>query len=226
MLPKFEHPILQIIVPSTGARLKFRPMLVKEEKLLLLAKESTDPEDMLLAIKQVINNCAVDPIQIDKLAMFDVEWLFVKIRAQSISPVIRQTYEDREDGQEYQLNIDLNSIEMPNCQGINRDIDLGNNLGFLRLRFPPATLYSTKKTESDILFECAEAIYNGETCTPINNKEEFDAWYETLPVPVSNQIDEFFTKIPTMKLDLRYTNSKGSERKIELRTLSDFFDLR
>jgi hypothetical protein len=166
-----------------------------------------------------------DGFQIDKLAMFDIEWLFIRIRALSVSNIIEQTYEDREDGKEYKLKIDLDLIEMPKIDGVNRDIDL-NGVGFLRLRFPPASLYSTKKSESDALFECAEAIYNGDQVTPIDSKEEFDKWYEDLPINVSNQIDEFFSKIPSMKLDLRYTNSLGSERKIELRTLSDFFDLR
>jgi hypothetical protein len=226
MLPKLDQPVLRITIPSMGIEGKFRPMLVKEERLLLIAKQSSDPEDVLLTVKQVISNCSLDDgFQIDKLAMFDIEWLFIRIRALSVSNIIEQTYEDREDGKEYKLKIDLDLIEMPKIDGVNRDIDL-NGVGFLRLRFPPASLYSTKKSESDALFECAEAIYNGDQVTPIDSKEEFDKWYEDLPINVSNQIDEFFSKIPSMKLDLRYTNSLGSERKIELRTLSDFFDLR
>jgi hypothetical protein len=226
MLPKLDQPILRITIPSKGIEGKFRPMLVKEERLLLIAKQSSDPEDILLTVKQVIANCSLDDgFQVDQLAMFDVEWLFIRIRALSVSNIIEQTYEDREDGKEYKLKVDLDQIEMPDINGVNRDIDL-NGVGFLRLRFPPASLYSTKKSESDALFECAEAIYNGDQVTPIDSKEEFDKWYEDLPISVSNQIDEFFSKIPSMKLDLRYTNSLGSERKIELRTLSDFFDLR
>ena len=111
-LPKIEHPIFKIKIPSSKREVRFRPFLVKEEKILLIAKTSEQENDILLAIKQVVNNCALDDLNIDKLALFDVEYLFLRIRAQSVNNIVSVTYRDNEDPMDYDFDIDLNNVNV------------------------------------------------------------------------------------------------------------------
>ena len=87
-LPKINTPIFELILPSTEKPIKYRPFLVKEQKILLIAMESGDERSMMTAIKQIINNCAVDQVDVDKLPVFDLEYFFIRLRAKSIGETI------------------------------------------------------------------------------------------------------------------------------------------
>ena len=87
-LPKISNPIFELTLPSTGTNVKYRPFLVKEQKILLLAMESEDQKSVLLAIKQIINNCAIDKINPDEIPTFDLEYFFMRLRAKSIGETI------------------------------------------------------------------------------------------------------------------------------------------
>ena len=110
-LPKIEYPIHLINIPSINKKIKFRPFLVKEEKLLLMAKESDNLADNLLATKQVINNCCLEPLDINKLAIFDLEYIFLKLRALSVDNMVKLSYVDNEDNKTYTFDVDLNEVE-------------------------------------------------------------------------------------------------------------------
>ena len=108
-LPKIDYPITNINVPSLKANFKFRPFLVKEEKILLMARESDNAADILIAIKQIINNCAIDKkLDINKLSLFDLEYIFLKIRAISVDNKVKVGFKDTEDGKIYDFEVDLN----------------------------------------------------------------------------------------------------------------------
>jgi hypothetical protein len=92
MLPKIDVPIYETKMISTGNTIKFRPFLVKEQKLFLMASQSDDTKDMISAIKQVINNCVLDEIDVDSLATFDLEYLFLQLRARSVNEVVNLKY--------------------------------------------------------------------------------------------------------------------------------------
>ena len=95
MLPKIKHPTFEFVVPSTKKKETFRPFLVREEKILLIAKSSDDKMDVLRALKQVVNNCAISKtFDIDKLALFDLEYLFLKLRAVSVSNIAKVRSEE------------------------------------------------------------------------------------------------------------------------------------
>jgi len=112
-LPKITHPMFDVIIPSTKTKIKIRPMLVKEEKILLMAKNGEEETEILAAVNQVVNNCIItDGIDVDKLALFDVEYLFVKIRAVSVSNVSKVSYKDNEDEKIYDFEVDLNNVEV------------------------------------------------------------------------------------------------------------------
>ena len=113
MIPKVKHPITTLTVPSNGKKISVRPMLVKEEKLLLMAKESKQVGEVLAAIKQVVGNCIIDKnFDIDKISIFDLEYLFLQLRAISVSNVVKVSYEDPEDNKTYDFDIDLQKIEV------------------------------------------------------------------------------------------------------------------
>ena len=111
-LPKINQPTFDLIIPSTKKRLKVRPMTVKEEKLLLIAKSSTESRDHIEAIRQVVNNCIVGSENVDMMCLFDLEYLFLKIRANSVSNIAKAAYKDHGDGKIYQFDIDLNTLEV------------------------------------------------------------------------------------------------------------------
>ena len=98
ILPKISYPVYDVEIPSTKMPIKVRPMLAKEEKILLMAKETADDNEILLSIKQVVNNCILaNNIDIDKLTIFDIEFLFIKLRAWSVSNMSEVSYRDAED---------------------------------------------------------------------------------------------------------------------------------
>ena len=107
-LPKLMHPTFELTVPSTKQKYKFRPFVVKEEKLLLMAKQSTEQNDIVNVLKQIITNCDVgSQLDVESLASFDVEYLFLKLRAKSVNNLIDLSYTDYEDEERYDFKINV-----------------------------------------------------------------------------------------------------------------------
>ena len=235
-LPKIEYPITEIEVPSMKKKFSFRPMLVKEEKILLMAKVSEDENDIFGAVRQVVNNCCVDTsLDINKLAIFDLEYLFLKIRALSISETTEVAYRDNEDNKVYDFTINLSEIKVDYPKKVDNTIKISDTSGFT-LRYPPASLYSDKdflNLESNKVFDalvikCIDKIFDGENTYDLSlyKEEDVKEFVEGLPVKIYDQVREFFTKVPAMKYEIKYKNSNGTDRTIVLRNLTDFFTLR
>ena len=115
-LPKIETPIFYIKIPSLQKEFRFRPFLVKEEKLLLMAQEAGGKEE-ILALIQVINNCCLDSIDVDKLTTFDVEYIFLKVRARSVNNIVKLRYRDTEDNEIYEFELNLDDIQISFDEG-------------------------------------------------------------------------------------------------------------
>lgn len=235
-LPKIEYPITEIEVPSMKKKFKFRPMLVKEEKILLMAKVSEEDTDIFNAVRQVVNNCCIDPSwDIDKISIFDLEYLFLKLRSISIGNTTEVSFRDNEDNNVYDFTIDLDQIEVKFPENVDKTIKINELAGFT-LRYPPATLYADKeflKLEANQIFdklviECIDKIFDGEQIyeSSLYQKKELEEFIEGLPMKSYDKIREFFNNVPSMKHEITYNNSNGTERKIVLRNLNDFFTLR
>lgn len=235
-LPKIEYPISDLSFPSLKKTFKFRPMLVKEEKILLMAKVSEDDTDIFNAVRQIVNNCAIEEtFDIDKLAVFDLEYLFLKIRALSIGETTEVSFRDNDDNKVYDFTINLNDIEVKFPDNINNTIKITENSGFT-LKYPPATLYADKdflnleanKVFDELVVKCLDKIYDGEDVYVSSQytKEEVESFVENLPVNVYEKVREFFSDLPSMRHEITYKNANGLERKIVLKNLSDFFTLR
>lgn len=233
-LPKLDYPVNAIKIPSINKSMKFRPFLVKEEKLLLMAKESGNNTDILGAIKQVVNNCATDPnFDIDNLTIFDLEYIFLKIRSMSVDNKVSVSYKDFEDDKIYDFEIDLNDIEIE-VPKIDKNIKVTKDSGLV-LKYPQASLYDDKEllaSEKDYVFElivrCIDKIYEGDTVYEAKDYKlsEIREFLEAMDIKTFEKIKEFLVKLPKLKYVIKYKNSLDHDREIELNSLNDFFMLR
>jgi len=234
-LPKIEHPLIQIEVPSLKKKYTFRPFLVKEEKLLLMAKESENEYDIFIALKQVVTNCSLDPsLNIDKLAIFDLEYLFIKLRAFSVDNKINVGYRDNEDNKNYNFKVNLDEIKIIYPEKIDNNIKLTENAGLI-MKYPSASLYSDKEflqLEKEHLFEliikCIDKIYDGEELYEAKDfsKQQLSDFLENLSVKVFEDVHKFLSTSPKMEYVIDYENDFGNKRKIVLSSLNDFFTWR
>jgi hypothetical protein len=234
-LPKIDYPIYTIDVPSTKASFKFRPFLVKEEKLLLMAKESENPSDILSSIKQVITNCSLDDkFDIDKFALFDLEYIFLKLRSFSVDNIVKVAYKDYEDEKIYNFEVNLEEVEVIFPEKTDNNIKITENSGIL-MRYPPATLYGDKdflNVEKDYMFEliirCIDTIYYEDEVYEAKNykKEEINEFLENLNMKVFENIQNFLLNVPKMEYTIKYKNSLDNDREITLTSLNDFFSWR
>lgn len=231
-LPKITHPILNIEVPHFKTKYKVRPMLIKEEKILLMAKESGEQADILTAISQVVDNCVVEPKDFSAIdaTNAEVEYLFLKIRAISIGNKITLTYTDNEDEKDHKVDIALDKVEIKSLNGTKHDgfvaIDSEINL---QLKYPPSKAYAELPTGEDafdhILWHSLVAIYHGDKIHKKDNidRKEWDEFVNDIPSTSYEEIGKFFESEPSMYYKTGYTNSAGTKREIVLSSLSDFF---
>jgi len=231
-LPKIEFPIHNINVPSLKNSFKFRPFLVKEEKLLLMAKESKNQSDILIAIKQIVNNCILDKkINVNKLSLFDLEFIFLKLRAISVDNIVKVAYKDTEDNKIYEFDVDLNDVQLILPENSDNNIKLTENAGII-MKYPPASLYDDEeflKLNRDHMFEliirCIDKIYLGEEIYDAKNykKTELDDFLDNLSIKVFESIQKFLLNCPKIEYRIKYKNTLENDREIVLSSLNDFF---
>lgn len=248
-LPKIDLPIFELKILSLPKPVKFRPFLVKEEKLLLMALQSSDEDSIFKTIKQVINNCLVDNVDIDKLPIFDIEYLFLNIRARSIGEKVETFFicrnvvgkEADENGVEVDaeckhlmpVNINVLDIKPPN-DDVPTKVYVTDKIG-LQLRFP--TLRTFKSIESmvsspdnnavfDMIYDCTEYVFDENGMYYVNEspKEEFVQFLESLTQEQFDRITAFFEDLPKIQHDIETKCEKcGFEHKLHLEGLNDFF---
>lgn len=232
-LPKQECPLFDITIPSLKKKVKFRPYLVLEEKILLMATENrdeTDDLDIINAVKQVINNCCQDSsIDVDKLATFDLDYVYLKLYAKSVNNKVQVTYKDLEDEKTYSFDINLDTLEIIENPNHNNKIKVSDEVT-LKLRYPTVEVSNkigSAQNTSDILdtmlVNCVDSIYDKETVYTEYSEQELREFLEALTIPTLEQIKDFFATLPQLKHTIQYTNEKGTERRIELTSLRDFF---
>lgn len=231
-LPKISHPTFQAVLPASKKTVKYRPMLVKEEKILLIAKQSGDRHDIYNSVTQVVNNCVVEPnFKAEKLTLCDLEYLYIQIRANSIGNTIKVSYIDNEDEKQYDFDVDLNSITTT-APDVPNKFELPDDVHVL-LKYPPASVYLepgfNELSESDafdkVLLASLDKIYQGDkayNCADSTAKELKD-FTDSIPAKSYAEIRKFLTSMPTLEHKIEYKNSKGTDRKINLTTLEDFF---
>jgi hypothetical protein len=152
-LPKIDQPIFDMTIPSIGKTITFRPFLVKEEKILLIAQQSGNDTDVIRAIKQILNNCVLEDIDLDSLAIFDIEYMFLKLRSKSVNNIVKLSYRDVEDGEVYDFELDLDTIEVTIPENIGSKIEINDTVG-MTMKYPSASITDRLKdfdTEVDLM---------------------------------------------------------------------------
>lgn len=233
-LPKIKYPTYEFKIPSTGKKESFRPFLVKEEKLLLMAKASEDPADIFRAVKQIVNNCCIrESFDVDQITIFDLEYLFLKLRAISVSNTVEVSYRDNDDGEIYKFDIDLNDIEVQFPENIEKTVKVTDDIGIL-MKWPSAMLFEDKdylnsgdQSFYELVVRCIDKIYDGEDIFDPKDysAKEIEEFLDGCGVTTFEQIQKFMTNTPRLYHKLEYKNNNGRDRTIELTSLTDFFTL-
>jgi len=232
-LPIIDVPVYNLTVPSTGESIKFRPFLVKENKLLLLANETNATDSMYDALVQIIVNCTFGKVAVEKLALFDLQYIFLKIRSKSIGEVADFSIECEGCKEPVQVEMNLDSIEIQKNPLHNPKVLLSDSVGVM-LKSP--TIGSEKiigsnlpEAEKDVDFaiSCIDYIFDKETIyhskdTP---KAELKTFIESLSSENYNKIKAFFETLPKIHSELNYKCPKCSkEGKIVIDNIRDFFE--
>lgn len=237
MLPKIDSIINETELPIQKTKIKFRPYTLKEEKILLIALKSEDPDAMVAAVKQVITNCVITtPFDVEALETFDLEYLLVELRIASVSNILELKYKD-EDGQTYDINVDLpkalkdiaknvvipekvivlNEVTGVGIEMKNITIDMLLDSSFEDIN-DPEKIYEVLPIFMKHVFD-SEQIYKFEDAT----KEQIEEFFDSFNREATQKLSKYFDSIPRLYYEVSYTNSKGIERIIPLNGLSDFF---
>ena len=238
-LPKIATPTHELVLPSTGKTIKYRPFLVKEEKILILALESQDPKQISTAIKSTLKSCIqTRGIKVEDLPTFDIEYIFLNIRGKSVGEsvdVIVTCPDDGETTVETQIYID--EIQVQKDEKHNRDIKLDQNLT-LRMKYPSLSQFvqnnfdisdqsaQTFDASLDIICSCIDVVYSADEswaaadCT----KKELSDWIETLNSNQFKQVETFFDTMPKLSHTIKVTNPKTKiESDVTLEGITSFF---
>ena len=233
MLPKLSQPTFDVVVPTTKQKLKIRPMIVKEEKILLIAKQSDDKIEQFNAIRQICTNCIVSPsVDLGNFALVDLEYIFLKIRGFSISNKASVSYKDNEDEKVYTFEVDFDKVDIKQQESVQPVIQLSDGVS-IQLRYPPVSLYADgsffqledQQLFDRILLSSVVKIFQNDSvfdCSTIP-QDELIEFINNIPAKYYQQFQQFFNSAPELHYVIEYTNSKQTPRKIELRTLDDFF---
>jgi len=232
-LPKINHHLFKITIPSTKKSYNFRPYTVKEEKLLLMMKDSNNIVDIVDTIIQIINNCCVDTIDTKSLAIFDIEYIFVKLRAKSVGEEIELVY--TEDDNKVKFTVDLDKVEVKFNPDHSKRISLFDDVG-VTMRYPTYTdmiklqnLVDKKNNVDDFIYEmlisCVDSVYDDKQVYNEFTKEEIEKFVLALPIECSAKFRQFFDTIPSLEHEIEVKLKDNSIKKIMLRGLKDFFIL-
>ena len=234
-LPKISSPLFPIKIPSTGEEFMFRPFLVAEEKILLIGQQSGDERDITTAIKQIINNCVQGDLRIQDMPNFDLEYVFLKLRAQSVSNMVNIVYSDPSDNSEAEISINLNdvNVDMPK-EPINPVVFIDEPAGFgLKLKFPSVDeSIAFKDPELDaarsltmILEACIEEVFTADDVLEFKSYKPAEQleFIDTIPVPVFTKIQEFYDSMPVLRHTVTFKPKDKEAKKITLEGLNDFF---
>ena len=244
-LPVLNTPIHELTLTSTGETIKFRPFLVKEEKILLMALESDNENEMLGAMKQIISNCVINDIDIEKLPLFDVQYIFLQLRVQSVGEVstLRFQHSDgtNSKGEEcshiQNIEINIGKIKPEALDGHNRKIQLTDDVGVV-MEYPRIDLYQKlselEKEQNpnmmdaviDIFIDSIEMIYQKDETfyKDDHSKEELEEFLSSLNNEQFEKIRSFFGTMPYIRHYEEYTCDKcGCVENIVIQGIEDFF---
>ena len=238
-LPKITTPTYELVLPSTGKKIKYRPFLVKEEKILILALESENIKQITTSIKSILKECIqTRGVKIDSLPIFDIEYLFLNVRGKSVSEALDLVVTCPDDNKTtVPVKIYIDEIKVVKSPDHNNDIKLDDKLT-LRLKYPSLDEFiksnfdfssrdeGALEQSFEIIATCIDQVYNEEESWAASDctKKELLEWVETLNTNQFKLIESFFTTMPKLSHTIKVTNPKTKvENDVTLEGLSSFF---
>ena len=232
-LPRIDTPTYQLTLPSTQQKIDFRPFLVREQKIIMMAQESQDEKQMVRAMSDLVASCTFNKFDVNKLPIFDVEYMFLKIRGKSIGETVELNLMCPDDGEtQVPTKINLEEIEVSMTVGHSNMIDITDNIK-LQLRYP---IYSDATQvggldQSDGVFKlltrCIDKIIYGDqeyNRVDITDKE-IEEFIDQLNTDQFNNIVEFFNTMPKLRHVVQITNPKTKVKsEVVLEGLQNFLE--
>lgn len=238
-LPKISTPVYELTLPSTKQKIKYRPFLVKEEKVLVLAMETEDTKEITNAVRQVIKNCIETPknIKVETLPTFDIEYLFLNIRAKSVGEVVEVNLICPDDGvTQVPVEIPINDINVQVTDDHDNKVKLDDKL-MMEMKYPSLdqfikTNFDMSKDNAnvdqsfDLIASCIDKIYDEEQVWDSSDvsKKELVEFLDQMNSMQFKQIEKFFETMPKLIHTMTIKNpNTGVESEVVLEGLSSFF---
>lgn len=225
-LPKLDLPHFPITIPSTGVKTQIRPFTVKEEKILLIAKESNDRDQMIDAIIQIVNNCLVD-VDSSSLSTFDLDYVLIQLRGKSVNNVIEFTIVDPDTEEQVDMEVDVDSIEIKNTDGHSKHVKLSDNFTLI-MRYP--TIKEVGRMGDDqgafaVMISCIDSIVSGDEVYKFEDysNEDIQEFVDDLTNEHVMAIKKFFETMPKLRLEKKYKTSAGDEKTFVVEGTESFF---
>jgi hypothetical protein len=234
-LPKLITPTYELEIPSTDEKIKYRPFLVKEEKILMMAMESKATADITQAVKDIVSECTFNKVKIDDMPMFDVEYIFLQIRAKSVGEVSKLKLLCQDDKKTYaEIELNLNDVKVQVGEDHTNKIELDNGMGMI-MTYPTIDSFADGGIKDinasnmlEVISGCILQIYEEDGKKTYDSKDqtkkELSEFIEQLSTKQFKDVQKFFETMPKLKHEITITNPKTKkESKITLSGLNDFF---
>ena len=238
-LPKISTPTYELELPSSGETIEYRPFLVREEKLLVLAMESEDTKSITRAIKEVLKSCIKTKIKVEALPTFDIEYLFLNIRGKSVGEEVEVTVTCPDDNKtEVEISIPIDEIQIEKSKDHNDTIKLDDELT-MKMKYPSLDQFiqtnfdldaakgaSQLEQSFDLIAACIDTIYSEEEAWPASesSKKELNEFLEQLSSSQFQEIEQFFETMPKLVHEVSITNPKTKKKStVTLEGLASFF---
>ena len=236
-LPKIATPTYELELPSTGKTIQYRPFLVKEEKLLVLALESENTKQITNAIKSVIKSCILTRgIKVETLPTFDIEYLFLNIRGKSVGEELEVNIICPDDEEtQVPMTIDLDDIQVKKSEEHTNKIKIDDNI-MMEMKYPSLNEFIKNNFDVndknqmdqsfDLIGQCIDKIYTAEEvwATEDCSKKEINEFRESMNSTQFKEIESFFTTMPKLSHTVKVTNPKTNvESEVVLEGLASFF---
>ena len=237
-LPVVDTPRYELTLPSTDVKVQYRPFLVKEEKILYMALESGDEQQMQSATRDILKQVTFNKLDVEQLPTFDVEYIFLQVRAKSVGEVAKFKIICPDDNETYgDIEVDISKVEVQVDDAHTNDVKLdeGRKLGVV-MRYPNMkVLYDTQGIKSlkyediiNLIIGCVEYIYEGDKNYPTKDstREELKEFFENLSQEQFSRLRKFFDTMPKLRHECKVKNPKtGVESTVTFSGLQDFFGL-
>ncbi len=236
-LPKVNTPVYETVLPSTGAVIKYRPFLVKEEKILLTAMEAEDDKVVSNAVNQIIKNCVQGNIKVNELPTFDIEYLFLRLRAKSVGEKVTLGLKPwgcpqnngELCGSSTEVDINLEEVEVIKDEKHSPKIMIDENIGIM-MNYPDLSLIVKKETDVEsgmqVIKDCIQMIFTEEETHERGSfsEKELDEFFDSLNTEQFSKIKDFFDTMPALKHTVKYKCSTcGEDKETTIQGLNSFF---